>query len=1191
MHKRKWTDEQRKCIEARGGTLLVSAAAGSGKTSVLVERVINLITDDQDPVDIDKLLVVTFTKAAASEMKQRLSSALSDYIAKNPEDIRLQRQQMLLANANISTVDAFCSALLRDHFHLAGLTPQFRVADETEVAQLKDEAVNEVIEDLYRQGDPQFCELATLLSPGKDDEVLIKTILSIYDFVQSHPFPEKWLEEKQAMYTSDAPIEKMPWGRVVLDHAQNLILSAASLISRAAALAEQEPVMAEKYLDTLEDELNVLKEASEQIVHKTWQEARDMAAMVCNFKTLPQLRKYHDEMRKQRVKALRDKAKKVLRDKLTAIFCGSVEQCRADISAMAGMSAILFDAVRRYEQRFSQKKRQRGLVDFNDMEHLALRILIDESGKKTPVAVKLSESFEYVMVDEYQDTNAAQDALFRALSRDENNLFMVGDVKQSIYGFRQAMPEIFLNRKNSYPEFDKSCYPATITLGNNFRSRQEVTDAVNFVFGQLMTKAVGRIEYDEREKLTASAPYEPADGYETELLIIDDDTREPTDSVDAVEARLIAARIKDMAGKFTVTENGRQRPAEYKDFCILLRSKNTHAKAYADELARHGIPVWTASSGGFFSAYEVSIAVSLLRIIDNPVQDIPLLAVMLSPLFGFIPDDLAEIRLHTPKGRHFTALSRYARSGNQQELKNRVLSFLGQIDNWRMLAVTMPADRLIHRIYEDTALTSIALSMQGGSQRVANLRLLHDTAQRFEQKGFRGLSAFVRMLDRAERHGKLSAAPASAAGNAVRIMSIHQSKGLEFPIVFIAGLGRRFNKESSNNNLVLHTDMGVGFKRRDPEILKQWNTLPRQAVSLAVSRSDYAEEIRVLYVAMTRAKEKLCMIMTTGSVETKLASLAAVIGDGQVLPPNAILDAACMGDWILSAALRHPSADRLRTLAGDDSLPVFAAQTAWHIDLLRSPRPVETQTEISVMPPPDTQFLNNIKERIEYNYPYAKVSALPAKLAASALSHREIRRETAARLRPAFLSERGLTPAERGTALHTFMQFTDYKAAAMDVHSEIERLVSNGFLTPLQGKSIQLQKLKKFFDSPLYTRMERSERLLREVHFTIDIPACELSKEQIPEAADEIIVVQGIADCVIVEDNSLVVVDYKTDNVKSGETLIKRYIEQLLIYSRALQRTLGLPVRECILYSFALNSSIDATAEVLKIQKNNKNLY
>ncbi len=755
------------------------------------------------------------------------------------------------------------------------------------------------------------------------------------------------------------------------------------------------------------------------------------------------------------------------------------------------------------------------------------------------------------------------------------------------------MPEIFLNRKNSYPEFDGSSYPATITLGNNFRSRLQVTDAVNFVFGQLMTKAVGGINYDKREQLIASAPYKPADGCETELLIIDGGTREPTDSVDAVEARLIAARIKDLAGNFTVVENGKQRPAEYKDFCILLRSKNTHAKAYTDELTRHGIPVWTASSGGFFSAYEVSIAVSLLRIIDNPIQDIPLLAVMLSPVFGFSPDDLAEIRLHTPKGRHFTALTRYSKSGSLQELKDRVILFINQIDNWRMLAVTMPADRLIHRIYEDSALTSIALSMQGGSQRVANLRLLHDTAQRFEQKGFRGLSAFVRMIDRAERHGKLSAAPASAAGNAVRIMSIHQSKGLEFPIVFIAGLGRRFNKESSNNNLVLHTDMGVGFKRRDPEMLKQWNTLPRQAVSLAVSRSDYAEEIRVLYVAMTRAKEKLCMIMTMDSIEKKLASLAAVIGDGQVLSPNAILDAACMGDWILSAALRHPSGDHLRALAGDDSLPIFTAQTAWNIDLLRSPKPVNTKSEDCVIPPPDAQFLNKIKTRIEYSYPYAKVSAMPAKLAASALSHREIRREAAARLRPAFLSERGLTPAERGTALHTFMQFADYKAAAIDAHSEIARLISNGFLTPLQGESIQIRKLEEFFDSSLYARMMRSKQLLREVHFTIDIPACELEKEQVPQAADEIIVIQGIADCVIVEENGLAVVDYKTDNVKSGETLIKRYIEQLSIYTRALERTLGLPVRECILYSFALNSSIDATAEVIKNIKNrnNNNLY
>ncbi len=1190
MPSRKWTTEQKQCIDARGGTVLVSAAAGSGKTSVLVQRVIGLITDPENPVDVDRLLVVTFTKAAAAEMKQRLSAALSALIAERPEDRRLGRQQMLLPKANISTVHGFCSSLVREQFHLLGLPPAFKVAEETETALLQEEAVGEIVEELYADGDADtaaaFRELAALLSPGRDDRGLFQAVRRLYEFVQSHPFPDAWLTEKERAYAADGPVAQTAWGQAVLSSLRDTAEGCAALLSRALALTAEEPVMADKYGPVIAREREMLTGLSAALSDPglTWDGAAERLAAL-SFGRLPPLRNYEDEIRKNRVTALRDDVKKRLKD-IDALLCGSEADCQADIRALSRLVSVLFEAVRRYAVRFAEKKRRRGLVDFGDLEHFALRLLIGEDGKRTPLAAELSDRFDEVLVDEYQDTNAAQDALFRALSREGTNLFMVGDVKQSIYGFRQAMPEIFIRRRDGYPPFDGEHYPAAITLGNNFRSRREVTDAVNFVFRQLMTRPVGGIDYDEREALIQSAGYPDAPGRETELLIVDGGTREESDGRDAAEARVIAGRIREMLASFPIAEGEALRPARWGDFCILLRSKNAHAAAYVDELNRCGIPAWTSSAGGFFSAPEIAGAVSLLRIIDNPVQDVPLLAALFSPAFGFTPDDLAEIR-QTDRGRSgrrlYTALRRYAREGEQGALRERAADFLRRLDGWRVLAVTLPADRLIHRVYEDAGLPAAAGAMRHGAQRVANLRLLHDNARRFEQNGFRGLSAFVRFLDRMEQQG-LDMAPASVAGqeDAVRILSIHNSKGLEFPVVFLAGLGGQFNRESTTANLLLHPEAGVGMKRRDPETLTQWNTLPRQAVALTIRRSERAEELRVLYVAMTRAREKLCMVMTLPKPENRLASLAASLGEGETLPASAVLAAGGMGDWILSAALRHPLGGHLRALAGDDCVSVRPADTAWKIDVLRSPPPDEAEKTGIKPVAPDASFAAEVERRMAYRYPYAAVSALPAKLAASALSHGRVRREHVAASRPAFLSESGLTPAERGTALHTFMQFAEYSAAAADISAEIRRLAAGGFLTPEQGAAIPAARVRKFFASPLYARMAASPRLLREVHFTVDRPAALLldpaDEDGRRQAEGEFLIVQGIADCVFEENGRLVVVDYKTDRVKTGAELIDRYREQLRIYADALSRTLGAPVEEALLYSFALGETIDATS-------------
>ncbi len=1190
MAERKWTPEQKQCIEARGGTVLVSAAAGSGKTSVLVQRLVGRITDPEHPVDVDRLLVVTFTKAAAAEMKQRISAELTRLIARNPENRRLQRQQMLLPRAHISTVHGFCAGLLREHFQELDLPPRFRVGEEAEIALLREEAVSEVLETLYGEKDPAFLQLAELMGTGRDDRRLTAAVRRLYDFIQSHPYPDLWLEEKQAQFECNGPIGDSPWGRMVRREAEQRLLASLALLDKALELAEGEEKMAEAYGPVLRADREAVTTAAKAAPNEDWDPLLlRLSQLPGAFGRLGTLRQYGEPDRKDRVNALRTEAKKRVKG-LPELFCGTQAQCREDIAVTGALIRSLFGVVRRYAACFEEKKRARRLVDFNDLEHLTLSLLVERDGEgrmlRTPLARQLAEQFEEVLVDEYQDTNAAQDALFSALSQEEKNLFLVGDVKQSIYGFRQAMPEIFIRRRDRYPRYSGAFGEegaASIILGNNFRSRPEVTGTVNFVFRQIMTRDAGGGDYDEREALVPSASYPAGADYAAELLLVDGSTREETDDRDAAEARAVALRLREMKEQLSVfdRERGQMRPLRYGDVCLLLRSKSAHAQAYVDELNRCGIPAWTSAAGGFFTAPEVASAVSLLRVVDNPDQDIPLLSALVSPVAGFLPDELAEIRLYDRKSSLYAALRRYAMDKEQGgPLQQRCREFLILLDRARTLAVTMPADRLIYRLYEETGLAAAARAGRHGQRRLANLRLLHDYARRFEQGGFRGLSSFVRYLDRLEQQDmELAPAVTTGGADAVQVMSIHNSKGLEFPVVFLAGLGGQFNDESTRGDLLLHPEAGAGMVRREPDTGKQYNTLPRQGVALSIRRSERAEELRVLYVAMTRAKEKLCLVMTRKDPVADLTRLAASIdGDGP-LPGRMVLACRSMGDWLLAAALRHPSGGQLRSLAGAEDLPLFRMPAGggdvvpWDIRVLRSPAPEEAGEEERLPALPDPVLVKTLRERLRWSYPHQVLTRIPSKLAASELSRGETDSAYMAVRRPAFLSESGLTPAERGTALHTFMQFARYDAAADSPEGERNRLVREGFLTVQQGEELPFAKIRAFFGGSLYRRMEGASRLWREVPFTVAVSP-HLLTDEAEELEGESVIVQGIADCVFEEDGQLVIVDYKTDRVKTGEELVGRYRDQLGIYAYALAQTLGLPVRECLLYSFALSRTV-----------------
>lgn len=1158
MSEPQWTKEQRLCFEADLGPLLISAAAGSGKTAVLVRRVIRLLTDREHPVDADRLLVMTFTRAAAAEMKQRIYRKLTEMLADDPGNALLRRQITLLPAASIGTVDSFCTTLLREHAGQLGLSADFRVADEAQEAMLREQALQQTIEAFHEAGDPAFIELAELFSSDRDDTTLSETIDKLYLFTRSHPHPDRWLTEKQAVF-ENAPnaVESTVWGQLLTERARQFLHSADRRLIQASQKCRDFDILTEKYAPSVE----ALRLQLPTLLDGDW-DTRQQRLCTLSFPALAPIRTPKGEApdvalieAKEEVKLLYGLAKEAI-SRAAELLTDTADECREDIAVSARLTKALTAAVRELDRRYTQEKRRRRLLDFSDVEHGALQLLIDENDAPTPLARELSLRFEEVLVDEYQDTNAAQDALFRALSRDEARLLTVGDVKQSIYGFRQAMPELFIRRRQAGVPYDGEHFPALICLSDNFRSRSTVTDAVNHVFGSLMPS------YDSREALRASAPYPPGEGYETVLL--NTQWSDPTDEfpdADSAEGAVIAEQIAAMVGRLPITVRGETRPLAYGDICILLRSHNKHAPAIAEALKARGIPACAASSLPFFRAAEIETAVALLRTIDNPTADIPLLTVLLCPIYGFSPDDLVCIRQQSRGNSLFADLSRMA--DQTGPLAQRCSDFLREMERYRLLAVSLPADALLYRLYEETGLPAVMSVRSDGSQRQQRLQRLYEMARRFENDGFRGLSSFVRYLNRLENQKSRDPAT-SFAPDQVSLMSIHGSKGLEYPVVFVAGLSHPFNRQDLHKNVVLDPEAGIGLKRRDAETLIRYATLPYRAVREVARQRMLEEEQRLLYVAMTRAKEKLIL---------------SVIGTDWDKTPPLPEEADCLGDWILS------------------SVP----DSGWSIENV-TPSVVMAENTVLSVPVADPARTAEMSERFAYVYPYAALRALPAKLAASEaaavgtvsrqyLSSRQLQKSTVSfpaavrslhgiggqlteLSRPSFLEGEGLTPAERGTAHHLFMQLADYAHAAEDPRDEAARLVLRGSFTAEQAQALDMERLRRFFNSELYQRMCAADRVEREVSFTVRLPARDVFAHPPIGAEDEPILVQGMADCVIQENGHLVIVDYKTDRRVSAALLRRRYAPQLKLYALALQRVTGMPVAECLLYSFALDSTI-----------------
>ncbi len=1175
-----WTTDQRHAIECRKGSVLVSAAAGSGKTAVLVERVIRRLTDKDNPCSAEDLLIVTFTRAATAQMREKIGAAILKRLSEDPTDRHLRRQYMLLPFAKICTIDSFCNDLVRENFHALGISPDYSLLDNETAVIMKNDVCEAMLERAYEEDlDGRFSELSDMMSSGSSDEDFAKLIIKMYDISTAYPFPDLWLDSLIEEY-SQPDINKSCWGGIIKKYVCDMLDYCVSSSRDMMTAMESDPIVADAYGAAVQSDINMYAELREK-VNRDWDEALE-AFNTVKYMGLGRVPKGYESETKNAVMTARKKLKDLLK-KVPNIMCVSSGEHAEDVRLMRGPVTKLIELVKQFGREYSAEKDKMNSADFSDILHRALNLLAVSDGSggyiKTDLARELSSHYVEILVDEYQDINEAQDMIFRAISADENNLFTVGDVKQSIYRFRQAMPEIFLRRRSTTHSFESGEYPLGITLGSNFRSRVGVTSCVNYIFRQLMSTEAGELEYDDSEALNAAAKYPERDTPDCELHVVTDKGNR-ADTLEA-QARYVAKYIERTVreGKMLVTKGGALRPASYGDFCILLRTAKNVSSVYANALSERGIPVFSPETGGFFEAAEISFILSLLRVLDNPVQDIPLAAVMLSPLFGFSAGELADIRASAKERLEAGETEPLYRSvaASVDEGSKKAAAFLKKIESLRRLSLTLSAGELVRRVCEETGFDAIVGAMPDGERRRLNVGLLCDYAEKYEAAGNLGLSGFIRFIDKVARTSGDLATAARPSENAdiVRIMTVHQSKGLEFPICILADMQHAFNERDNTESVLISSSAGLGMKRRTEDGISVYDTASRRAAVITSERMGRSEEMRVLYVALTRAKENLIMVTSVPNPEKGLAKVAVECGIGERANPFAVLRMNNFSDLVLTALMRHPAADELRKLSGID-VPIFLSEKdRFRLKVVVSDSEsfmTESANEQKIAAKP--VFFNEVQARLDYSDPRSVLSSVPAKRAASDGSERGINREYFASSRPAFMSSGGLTPAQRGTATHKFMQFSDYSAARAGIESELARLVDGGFLSEDEGKAVNIGAAKRFFMSSLAERIFASDNVMREKKFAALFPAKFFYPELTGEAAEEKIVVQGIADCVFVEDGELVIVDYKTDTGVDAEALLDRYSAQLGIYREALSQALGMPVKETLLYSFFMNSTV-----------------
>ena len=1236
MGETKWTKEQLKAINTRRCNLLVAAAAGSGKTAVLVERIIKIVTDEKNPVDIDKLLVVTFTSAAAAEMRERIAAAITKALERNPSSKSLQRQLTLLSRANITTMHSFCLDVIKNNFHTIDLDPAFRIGDETEGTLLKNEILDEMFEDYYEKDDMEFFNLVEAYSGSKDDEKLKEMVLDLYRFSMSGPWPEKWLIDKAEEFniSSLGELDKTVWVEVLKNDINMEVDSFINLYYKAIEMINETEGI-EEYLDTFNDELSRIINLKESL-SLGLSDIYDKLFKI-SFGRLKSIRKnkVSDVDAQNLVKSIRDEVKKKICKLQDDIFMLSPTEMLEGINLTYPFMKKLSEITLEFSKRFSERKKEKNMLDFNDLEHLCLKILIDKTEDGDIVPSKVSENFrelfDEVLVDEYQDSNNVQEAIIKLVSRkntDNPNVFMVGDVKQSIYRFRQAKPELFLEKYNTYSRNDEG-KNKVIQLYKNFRSREEVINAVNYIFKEVMSLNVGELEYTEDEALNLGANFKELNeegaykGGEVELHILDknitseneDEDEEDIDSIN-LEARVVARRINELMSqaneeKFRVLdkETGEYRPLKYKDIVILLRATKNWSEIFLDELGLSGIPVYADTGSGYFESIEIRTIMSLLKIIDNPLQDVPMIAVLKAPFARFNAEELADIRM-IDKSKYFYENILEIVNGDievSEELKKKCSIFIENLNKWRDKSVYTPIDEFIWYLYMDTSYYGYVGAMPNGVLRQANLKILFQRAKQYEETSFKGLFNFINFINKLRKSsGDMGSAKILGENeDVVRIMSIHKSKGLEFPVVFLAGAGKQFNLMDLNNRILHHDDLGFGPDYIDLEKRISYSTLPKEAIKKKIKLETLSEEMRILYVAFTRAKEKLIITGATRDIDKTVEKwVQAASVEKSKISPAEVLKGKSYLDWIGMALCQHKDGEPLRERIGVSSGIAKDDLSTWKVNLWDSnnlfvEKKLEAVDEISI---DEELFINSraetvdkeIARRLGYEYKYLDSTTIKSNISVSDLKKAgyepsdEYRGESLFKekpvLKPRFLQEKkGLSAAERGTAMHFVMQKIDYYRvdSLENIKIQLEEMLQNELLTKDEFKAINPYKIYNFFKSDLGKNILKvySEGgiIHRELPFFTRISASKVKEDISKESYNEEVRLQGVIDLFFELDGEIILVDYKTDYVEDNieEEMNRRYKIQLDYYSDAIKKITGKVVNKRYLYLFYIDKAIE----------------
>lgn len=1271
----KLTPQQKQVVDAKDCSLLVAAAAGSGKTAVLVQRIIQKLTDEKHPTDIDRLLIVTFTNAAAAEMRERIGAALEAALLEHPGDAHLQRQMMLLHGAQIMTIHSFCLSVIREHFHMLKLDPGFRIADEAELSLIWSDVLSELLEERYEQADTEFLSLVECYGSAKSDKPIEDYVKRLYRYAVSQPWPRQWLNGIRDGFSCDEEtFRNHPFFGLIMDEVKRSLGDALALQKKMLQLTEEAggPAL---YRDCFLQDGEYLKELS--VAAGQGYEVFAQAVFNISFSRLPSKKQEAEEWKKERAKALRAAMKDIVTKLKKDFFYEPVSEMQEELSAMSGPVGALVQLTLDFMERLNAAKEEKNLLDFSDLEQFSLQVLVankDGSPVPTEAARLLAARYDEIMIDEYQDSNLVQEYILGSISGEWDghpNLFMVGDVKQSIYRFRMARPQLFTEKYESYA-YEETAAHRKIDLNKNFRSREGVLESVNLLFAGLMRKDVTEIEYDIAARLNYGGLYdEDTKEHCTELLLVDAKSEEDApDDAEAVEKELtaknqkagwaqweegqeaagqeqmteeeqsviqtealaVAMRIKELLSEeMQISEKQGHRPIHYGDIVILLRTMAGWSETFLEVLTGQGIPAYADTGSGYFRAMEVLKTLSFLRILDNPKQDIPFAAVLHSPIAGCTAEELAAIRtgfgvipgkeekqrtLYEAARLAYESIKENGLDGSEAgktdkaflsaELAKKLAAFFGLYDRLHAEAEYISLHELLEHFYEYSGYYDTVSVMPGGERRRGNLDMLVVKAKQYEKTSYSGLYDFLRYMEKLVKYEvDFGEAKAESSGSMVRIMSIHKSKGLEFPVAFVCGMEKKFNRMDTREKLVFHPELGIGADFVDPELRVKGPTLWKKVLVRKMTQEMLSEELRVLYVAMTRAKEKLILTGTLKSYGERLAAWEerASARDAQGLLSVHLLGAATYFDFVCPMLLGHSKMEDyfwLRRVMREQ-LATAAGEHEWSVE-----RMFQVLQELEHGAADDSKISIKLRSLLErwrnYCYPFKKEAELPMKVTVSELKRLSLEEDeeqmqglfgleqdakafgkeqpvpegtTESECSyPNFLKpEQQLSGSKRGTVYHRVLSMLpmdiDYTKERLE--KELQVLEESGKITREEHSLLSLKKLLGFFSSSLAKRMcVAAERgvLYREQPFVLAIPA----KELYPETdTSEPVLVQGIMDAFFAEGGALVLMDYKTDYVQhdAKEELTKKYKIQLLYYKRALEQLYGLPVKEMRIYSFS----------------------